>query len=321
VTLFLLEGCEDLAAFTNGTVIAGRNGSAIQSSGITYTIPSVYESDTLTIGFAFRITTLSSQVTILGLNSDSGGTQHIRLQLSTDGSLIANRFVTQLGNPSPAGTIIAGRWHYVEVQTKMHDTTGFITVRVNGTTVINVLNTDTKNAGTKTVFDTIAILSAIGSQAADDCYIMSGAGDTFLGDIIVDTLYPNGNGAANQWLGSDGDSINNYLLVNEAGAPNTNTYVGSSTVGQQDLYTIGDVARVGAPIKGVCHAAHVAKSDAVAVRQIKLVGRRAVDTKSSTFVLTTTYQTFSFGSVTDPETGAAWTEANVNALQSGVEVA
>jgi hypothetical protein len=141
-----------------------------------------------------------------------------------------------------------------------------------------------------------------------------------LGDIVVETLYPNGNGNANQWLGSDGDSTNNYLLVNETGAPVTTDYVADSVSGHQDMYTLTDLVHTTGTVLGVCHSAYAAKTDAVNARQIKLVNRRAADTKSVALDLTTTYTGYQYALAQDPETGAAWTIANVNSLQSGVEV-
>ena len=139
---------------------------------------------------------------------------------------------------------------------------------------------DTKNAGTKTVFDSVPVDRFDQHRSAnaaiyDDFYLMTGSGDTPLGDIVIETLYPNGNGNANQFVGSDGDSTNNYLLVNETGAPVTSSYVADSTSGHQDMYALTDLVTSAGTVLGVCHSAYLAKTDAVNARQAKIVNRRS----------------------------------------------
>ena len=159
-----------------------------------------------------------------------------------------------------------------------------------------------------------------GTTDYDDVYIMSGAGDAFLGSITVETLLPNGNGDVNQWAGNDGDSTNNYQLIDEL-PPASADYVFSSTVGQQDLYAMQNLAHVDGTVVAVCHSAYMLRTDTITARSVKLVNRRAVDTKSAAMALSTAYRTYDYCLTTDPETGAAYTLANVNALQSGVELA
>src|SRR5436190_1993271 len=124
------------------------------------------------------------------LRSDSGATDHIRLRLSNLGALSVLRSVLGIGVSSANGVIAAGSWYYVELQVKLHDTTGFATVRVNGTVVASGTNIDTKNAGTKTVFDTIdlAFVSGASSSIWDDLILQSGDTCSFLGDVAVVTV-------------------------------------------------------------------------------------------------------------------------------------
>lgn len=56
----------------------------------------------------------------------------------------------------------------------------------------------------------------------------------------IDTLRPNGNGYLNEWLGSDGNSIDNYAMVNET-PPSTLEYVESSVDGQRDMYKFPNI--------------------------------------------------------------------------------
>lgn len=329
MSLILLDGCEDFSSFAVAggtlTIAAGRNGNAfhginVQSSS--YTIPAAAESDTLTMGVAFRVSAFTNFPSVFNLRSDAGTIVHTMLSVASDGSLRATRQnISNILGQTAAGVIAVNTWYYLEFQAKLHDTTGFVTVRVNGATVINATNVDTKNAGTKTTYDNVQFLNASGSVTDwDDFYLMSGAGDPFLGDIAIETLYPNGNGNVSQWVGSDGDSVNNYLHVDEVGAPVITDYTASSTVGQQDLYTLTDLVGTGT-IAAVCHSAYMLRTDTLTPINVKLVNRRAADTKSAAIPLGTAYRSYDYALTADPETGFAWTIANVNALQSGVELA
>jgi hypothetical protein len=326
MSLILIDGLEDTSSWAvTGTaaIAAARNGNgfcpAAGTNRLNFTIPAAAESDTVTVGFAFQASAGWSQSSPLILSSDAGATVHLTMLLQTNGTVTFTRSGSTVA--TIATVIPAGTWVYIEVQAKLHDTTGLIAVRYDGVQVLASTSLDTKNAGTKTTFDRVVIggASAGSTFKFDDLYIMAGAGDTFLGDLSVETLYPNGNGAANQWIGSDGNSTDNYLLVDESGAPNIADYVASATSGHQDLYTMTNLVRTTGTILGVCHQAHAIKTDSGA-RQMKIVNRRAADNKSAALDLTTSFAPYHYTLVNDPETGAPFTIGNVNSLQSGVEV-
>jgi hypothetical protein len=198
ISALLFEPFDSFSAWTvtgSGiSIAAGRNGTgALITQGgtsVRYTIPGASESDTVTVGFAFLAASLPGATltsVILILRSDAAVTIHDRLVVDEFGALSFWRNVTQLGASSPAGVIAAGTWAYIEVQAKLHDTTGFGIVRVNGVNVINISAADTKNAGTKTTFDTISLERgvSIGNLTYDDLYVDVGATSTFKGDIVL----------------------------------------------------------------------------------------------------------------------------------------
>ena len=131
---------------------------------------------------------------------------------------------------------------------------------------------------------------------------MSGAGDPFLGPIAVETLRPNGNGAVNQWAGSDGDSADNWQLVDDPTVDN-GSYVYSTTVGQQDLYTMGDLERTAGAIIGVTHAAQMIRTDSVTPRSVKLLNRRTAITAGPAVALGTGYRGVAQTWTYDPDVG------------------
>jgi hypothetical protein len=328
MSLVVIDGLEDLSGFLtsplhSATIDVARNGNGIalanNGTGPMMAIPAYAESDTLTVGVAVKYPLVPVGAEVLSLWSDSGATQHNTLQVNNNGSISIRRSSVTLGT-SPTGIVVANTWAYIELQIKLHDSAATARIRLNGVDRLNIGGLDTKNAGTKTVYDRIrlGLNSAIGTSSLhDDFYLMTGTGDSFLGDIKVETLYPNGNGNVNQWIGSDGNSVDNYALVDEV-PPNVTDWAGSSTAGHQDMYAMTNLAATTASIIAVCHTAHIQKTDS-GTRQVKLVNRRAADNKSPARDLTTAFGNVHYMLTTDPETAAPWTIANVNALQSGVE--
>lgn len=80
-------------------------------------------------------------------------------------------------------------------------------------------------------FDHVVSDMAVNSTAA------GGTQTSWPGAESLVYLFPNGNGDLSQWAGSDGNSTDNYLLVDEV-PPNTTDYVESNTSGQIDEYEL-----------------------------------------------------------------------------------
>ncbi|MET0786107.1 MAG: hypothetical protein ABWY25_05325, partial [Paenisporosarcina sp.] len=261
MTLVFIDGFNDLESygFSSATVLSTTNARYGTSVGWTgsgnarWDIPVDQQSDTLTLGIAVYGATGFLTNSIFDLRSDFAVTQHTTLMVNGDGSFNLRRGgVTNIGT-TVAGTFTPDIWHYVEMQVKLHDTTGFAIVKLDGTTIINVTGVDTKNAGTKTVYDQVRIAGSPG-WLFDDFYIKIGAGETFLGPITVETIYPNGNGNVSGWMGSDGNSTDNYLLVDEPGVPVTTDYVRGVAL-SKDQYTLSDLVHTDGNIVGICHVA------------------------------------------------------------------
>lgn len=329
MSLILLDGCEDFSAFAQASAVIspGRYQQCVRlASGaqLVYRPLVSQEFDTVTIGFAFRhVTQPANNLTLLNLYGDNGSTIHNRLTVLPSGAFSVERSSTTLATSS-VGLVTIGIWYYIEVQYRLHDTLGAITVRLNGATVLTFGPGDTKNAGTKTVYDTIQwITNSTHAIDIDDVYICTAATtpDPFLDSITVETVLPNGNGAASEWFGSDANSVDNYLLVDDPHPISLNDYVYSTTVGDQDLYTLANLVHTTGTIVGVCHSAQMVRTDAATPMNVKLINRGAVDTASAAIPMTTSYRDYNYVLTADPETAAPWTIAAVNVLQTGVELA
>ena len=189
----LTEAFDTLNAWTlTGTAAlgAGRTGSGLAVTGSTasaaYSL-GVNESAEVTIGFAWQaVASNAAQREIMQLWSDSNATRHLRVVYTgtAAGRLEVFRDASSLGQ-SASSLIAPDTWYYIEVRAVLHDSTGSVTVRLNGVDVITLSNVDTRNAGTKTVFDTVRLSTAVAGVTSlwDDLYVSVG-GVTFKGSQV-----------------------------------------------------------------------------------------------------------------------------------------
>jgi hypothetical protein len=175
------------------TIVAGRTGTAAQLTtvvGLTRTVAVAQESDIFICGFALRIVdtnTGSFTRDLIEFRSDANAITHNKIRLNLSNQLIVTRGTSTAVGTSAAGLLASGTWYYIELRCKLHDTLGEATVRINGTEVINVTGVDTRNGGTKAVYDTISMntLSASAVHEYDDLYLSYGASATFKGSITI----------------------------------------------------------------------------------------------------------------------------------------
>lgn len=272
----------------------------------------------------FRHQTSASTTFQLSLWGDSGATQHL--------TFVVNANVVKVYRGTSSGTLLAtgattitAAWHVFEFRATISDSTGVVQVWLEGgsSTEINLSSTDTKNGGTNSSIDKVRIVEA-GSNWDFSDFILSDASGSYnnsrMGEVTVRTLTPNGDGNSSQLLGSDGNSTNNYLLVDEVPFGDSD-YVGSPTSGQGDTYTMTDLT--GTPtVRAVQVTARMGKSDAGVVQGKNRIRSGGTNYASAAKTPVGT----GFGAVTelyetDPATSSPWTYTNVNALEVGAEVA
>lgn len=225
---------------------------------------------------------------------------------------------------------VNGIFYFIEFKVTFHDTTGIAVVRIDGTTMINLSATDTKN--TANAYATGVYLGDTSGNhfpidTIDDVYVLNGVdsgvagapNNDFLGDCRVEARLPSGNGNSSQMVGSDGNSVDNYLLVDEA-TPNSDTdYVESGTVGNKDTYTFQDLTPTSGTVYGVTAMPYARKTDA-GVRTIKSIARLSgVETDGPEKTLATTYQYLDDIRESKPG-GGQWTIADFNSAEFGAKV-
>lgn len=298
----------------NGASISqsGNNAAAIKNLGV--------NAATCVVGFAVKGSGLST-------GNDSplcafwdSGTEQFRFTWYPDGTVHwgANVFNLSLGV-----------FHYVEIKAVFSNASGVVIVNVDGVEVLNVTGADTQATGN--AYATRFSLGAQGNgngktMVYDDLYIMDGTDGTatqgaafnsFLGDVRVDDLLPESAGDSTQWTPSTG---NNYQCVDETTRNDDTDYVSSSNIGDKDLYNVPSLSSATGTVKAVLVTMRARKDDA-GTRTIKAkVKHGGVEGNGVNHGLSTSYAYLQDVFGINPSTSAAWTIAEVNAAQVGVEV-
>lgn len=315
----------------------GRNGTLgiqmQQDSGfncaLSKAIPAAFQHATIIAGAAFKWAGADGSSFACGwlFGSDGGATTQVEINMTAAGFVRAFRGDggALLGTASSA--IPQNTWGYLEVKVHLHPTAGTVDVHWNGNSIMSLSGVNTRNAGTATVFDLFRIspLDRNGNiQGYDDVYLLNGAGaskNDFLGDCLIETRKPSGNGTHSDFVNDAGNSTNNYSHVNET-TPDTTTYVQSATLGAKDSYTIAPQTTTGSPVcVQVGHYAEKDDAGSRALAPLMVIG--------GTDYVGATESGLSQGAYTDqltvietnPATSADWTNADINAAEWGMTVA
>lgn len=321
--------------FTAGVSVAasaartGGHGLHLEDNGSSRLASREVEVDSagaeIILGFA-SFTDLLDTETFAGIESGDTGTSWVNFRSTTAGALEVHRGSTVSATTtflaSAASVFVDQTWQYIEIKHLPANTGGTVIVKVDGFEVLN-FSGDTLNSGSAgSATRTVAFRASTnnGDTLVDDLYICDDSGSAqndFLGDVQIERLSPTGDDTAT-FVGSDADSIDNYLLVDEV-PPDGADYVESDTVANDDRYTLADRTLTG-DIIAVKATAKALKDDANP-RGLKLIVESGATTDTSADKpLAESSQTFEHILVDDPDTAAAWTTSAVNALVGGFEV-
>lgn len=316
--------------FTGVNAWAGANPNINGADTFRHVLAAGTTDDLLIVGFAVRYEgALSGDGTaskgLIVLWGDAGVTQHITMGVAADGSISVRRG-TATGTvlaTSAVSTIALNVWNYIELKVLMHDTTGTVDVRVNGTSVISATGLDTKNAGTATVFSTVEFGGGgVGSTTRmRDMYIcngLNGNNDNFLGDCRVTALFPDVDSTPEEFTHSTGTS--SFALLDE-NPPNGDTdYIESDIDGEITRVGLAALADTTHVIYGLQTVVYAKKDDAGAKSFRAGFFSDASTQNLADHVLSTSYVTYLDISELDPDGSVDWTPAQLNAAFVQVEV-
>jgi len=340
MAMLLIEGFDDGLVGKRGFHAApipsssyGRNGNGIRVGDYPNTSLQIVHGSTnttLIAGMSFKLVTVGSKKTLFGFVDDatSSGTSfgiHVRFDPVNNRLLVED--LTGEVNTAATGSVVKNAWYYVELKVVFSDTTGSWELRVDGDSYLSATSRDTVRTNTPPTYFVTAGNSSYDVEDAylDDLYLFDGSGsfnNTFAGIVKVETLLPNGNGTYSNMTGSDGNSTDNYLLVdnNASIPPSTTEYVGSATEGDKDTYAMSDLS--GTPtVIGVQTSVYAAKSDTGAKYMRTVIRSGSTDyTGTSKALADSVYVSIDEHYDSDPNTSSAWTYSGVNSLEVGQEV-
>lgn len=248
--------------------------------------------------------------------NDVINSQQIRINMGTEGSVRAIRGSTALGRSDPC--IAPGGYHHFEAKAKIDNTTGYVEVRVNEVTVLNLTGIDTQStANAETSQFVIADYSGtvsptgFGTFDLDDCFAWdtdaSDAENTvvdFVGDKGCYYLPVTADTAEADWTKSSG--VSGYSLLDEVD-PVDSDYIGDSTGAARSIFEVaalpGNIAEVIAMMPVI--RARKEESGSVTLRGGVVVGSSESYTPDNSPSTQFAYMTPGPKTI-DPDTGVAW---------------
>lgn len=336
MAIFFIEGFDHLSAAQlsrkwsvaqNGTVNTGRfGGQCFKTTGANDYVEKVAPSASQgwRLGFAFRLDTHNTSATVPFVALMDGGSAQVELCVDTGRRLQVTRNGTAVGSPS-TGTINFGQWYYIEWFVVISNglTADQCNVYVDGTQYLALGSGDTQNTANATA-DRFRLQNFTGFHGVsfDDVFasLESSTLPTLIGDTRVVTLSPSGNGNSSQFVGSDGNSTDNYLLVDETGSIDDADYVQSSNVGDKDTYAMGNLTVTATAIHAVQLSLGATKDDAGARTARGLVRISGTDYESSDLTVSSSNTVLTPIWLTSPATSSAWTQSEVDGMEAGVKV-
>jgi hypothetical protein len=216
-------------------------------------------------------------------------------------------------------------WHFIEVYVKIADSGGRIIVKLdqrNSSVDYEIDYTgDTKNGGTGVInrlyFDGD---NGTAHLRLTDFYVNDTTGtinNSWMGDMTVATLYPNGAGSSTQLNPSAGA---NWQNVDDAATDGDTSYNYSSAVGVKDLYGLSDTGPEVSAVFALSVLA-VARKDTAGARTARtLIKSGAVEVEGGDITLLDAYATSATSHDLDPDGDVEWTKAALDALEAGILV-
>lgn len=273
------------------------------------------------VGFAVRFVTSVATSSNSFFELQDGGTCQVgllvnsgKISIHRNGSIIA----------TGTKTLSPNVWYFVEFKATINSSGGTAECRLDG--VVEVSYSGDTNSTANNTADRIYLQDTTNQPGTyfDDLYVLDGTGSSpyqdYLGDCRIETIFPNGNGNSSQFTGSDGNSTDNYLLVDDTtDADDDSTYVETSTVNNKDTYTYGDLASTSGTVYAVAVNPWWRKTDA-GTRQACTVARTSgTEVDSGNVTLATGYTLYQNIRTTKPG-GGSWTISDVNASEFGIKV-
>lgn len=300
---------------------SSRNGQGVLYQANDHAYTTFPDTQTIVYGHAYKTSSVATTYPISAL-WDNFTTRQVVVGQMTGGGLGFYRGTTLL-EQTGSGLISAGTWYYIELKVTVDNSSGSYEVRLNGDVILSDTGVDTQQTANASV-DAFGWNSFpdFAWRYIDDLYILDTTGsdnNDFLGDVRVETIYPDGAGNETDWTPSTGS---NWENVDDAQPDDDSTYNYVASGGglpANDLYTLGSLVTGVGEIYGIQINSYTRKDDAGSVKLANILRTGG-----------TTYSGMGVESISDsynfqldiveqnPNTSSAWTIAEVNSLETGI---
>lgn len=307
---------------TSGGVTGGGSLSMLSTGSFSISLVSATEF-IIVCHFKFLDTAWPAATQFFFYFKDSSGTVGPGIGITNTGNLVARRGATILETSSQ--TITRDVYHSLEMRVLNDNVIGRIEVNLDGEVWLDF--TGDTQIDTDTLLNSFLLShnSTIPDLFLDDLIIMNTTGtsnNSLPGyPILIETLRPDGDGTTNNWTPTGAGTTNSDRVDDDPGPDGDTTYVSSGTITDKDLYTFGNIVTAGAISFDGVQVSNIARKETAGARNINnTIKSGATESDGSSEALTTLYLTYSTLYDVDPNTSVAWLEANINALEGGVEV-
>jgi len=306
---------------TSGTVTA--NSTTKRSGAYSYYFSSTtpYASKSIVPMSEFYYRFVVYMTSVAGSNyriltwKTAGSTNAGSLRVDTLGRLNIYDY-SGLSVASTTRSLKANQWNLIEVHLIMHDTVGKVEVKLN--TILEVSYT---GPTTSSSYPCNALEHGRMAHYLDDIALNDTDGsvnNSWCGDGHLEILKPDGNGDVIQWSPNTGL---NWQAVDEVPPDNDTTYVMTSGIGIQDMYSVGAYVGTGKIISQIWAEA-IAKDNAATGSGILKLGFK---TGGSVFLSSGVFLSSVYDSIVgdftliNPVTLSGWTADDLNNIQVVIE--
>ncbi len=304
-------------------VSPGARSCGFSAGSTTLKTPSLGADDRFTIGFGILISAIGSGAK---LQIFAGATEQCRLELESSGGLPRWKLVRGSTTIATSSTFQLDQWYHFELQVDVLTAAATYELRQNEQSIMSGTGANLANSGSNNA-DAIGFALATASGRLDDIHVINslntdGAGViSFQGDCCEVEVTPTSNGHEQNFTRSTGSS--NVANIDDLSTVASSAdYNHSDVNGDEDYYGFSDLPSTGL---GNLIGIKVTASLAMAGVGSRVVGYRSY-TSATEFPLgdvpvsgTSVVELPVFSSL-NPDTGIAWTKADVDGAEFGVEV-
>jgi hypothetical protein len=327
MALIWFDGFNELSGANNQHRGYSSSGSIDNTKGASFYLQNVTQplesllGDEVYLGGGYWIYDAATVLALL----DSGGQWLGNLNVHDGGRVRwRDRNNVQLHPPTPPVIINEAR-NYIEVGIKLaKDGSGWLKIKVNSILVVDYTGRTVVNDATNQLNVLTVVWGVAGGRSGEfvkDAYLCDATGpaphNTFLGDCGVVRLPPNGNGDVAQWdIGGSSPPANAYQAVDEANGENDTDYIQTDVVGERHLFTHAPVTVLGA-IRGIYIGSWIKKDTEGNTEIRNTIRTGGADFEGASFGTTTSWVYKRTFWPLNPDTGLAWTQEDIDALQFG----